>query len=482
MKNTSIKKNAVLSSLKTILAILFPLITFPYITRILGTDNVGKINFGNSIVSYFLLIASLGISSYAIREGAALRKNKEEFTKFANQMFTLNMYTTLISYLSLLFLLIFAKDLTNYRLLIVIQSFSIIFTTIGIEWIFSIFEEYFYITLRSFIVQIISLLLLFLFVRKSDDYLIYAIITVIAAGGSNIYNLIYSKKYCKLSFVKELNLRKHLMPIIILFSNNLAITIYLSSDTTLLGIICGDYEVGIYSIAVKIYTTLKSAINALVIVSLPRLSFYISNGEKDNYDNLVKNIYESLIILILPIVTGVILLSDDIVLLFAGKNFLPASSSLKILCLALTFAVIANFYTNCILFPQKKEKILLLATIISAIVNLLLNFVFIPLYKYNGAAFTTLIAEMLVCLFSFTFSKKIYKFSVNKKSILSSVIGCIFIIIICLYTKKLISNSVIYIIISVVLSAISYFTLLILTKNQLTKQILLSIYHRCNNK
>lgn len=476
MKNSSIKRNAILSSLKTILAILFPLITFPYITRILGTDNVGKINFGNSIVSYFLLIASLGISSYAIREGAALRKNKDEFSKFANQMFTLNMYTTLISYISLLFLLIFAKDISNYRLLIVIQSFSILFTTIGIEWIFSIFEEYFYITFRSFIVQIISLILLFLFVRKSDDYLIYAIITVIAAGGSNIYNLIYSKKYCNLKFVKDLNLRKHITPILILFSNNLAITIYLSSDTTLLGIICGDYEVGIYSVAVKIYTTLKSAINALVIVSLPRLSYYISNGEKENYDNLVKNVYESLIILILPIVTGVILLSDDIVLLFAGRDFLPASSSLKILCLALTFAVVANFYTNCILFPQRKEKILLLATIISAIVNLLLNFIFIPLYKFNGAAFTTLIAEMLICIFVLIFSKKIYKFKINKKSILSSFIGCMFIIIICIFTKRIFSNSVIYIIVSVILSSISYFALLILTKNELARQIFFNVH------
>ena len=148
MRKKSMKENAILNALRTLAGIVFPLITYPYISRVLGADNLGKINFANSIVSYFSLLAALGISSYAIREGGAIRDDKNKLKNFSNQIFTINMVFTAISYILLAILLSFSKRLYAYKELIIIQSFIIFATTIGIEWLFSIYEDYAYILSR----------------------------------------------------------------------------------------------------------------------------------------------------------------------------------------------------------------------------------------------------------------------------------------------------------------------------------------------
>ena len=190
MKEKSIKLNAIINVIKVTMSIIFPIITFPYASRVLGTDNIGKVQFAASIVEYLSLIAALGISTYATREGAIIRNNKEKLQKFANQIFTINIITTTISYLIMAFMLILPTKLENYRYLILIQSLSILFTTIGVDWIYNIYEDYAYITKKSIITHIISMALLFLFVRKSEDYYIYALISVIAGGSVNIFNFI----------------------------------------------------------------------------------------------------------------------------------------------------------------------------------------------------------------------------------------------------------------------------------------------------
>ena len=154
-KKKSVGINAVLNIIKQCCAIIFPLITFPYASRVLGVENYGKVNFGTSIISYFTLLAGLGITNYAIREGARIRDNKENFSAFVNEVFTINVVTTLISYAALFLTLIFWDKLGSYRVLILIQSLSILFTTIGTDWINSIYEEYAYITIRYVIVHII---------------------------------------------------------------------------------------------------------------------------------------------------------------------------------------------------------------------------------------------------------------------------------------------------------------------------------------
>ena len=190
----SLKKNTFYNVLKTCSSIIFPLVTFPYISRILSPEYVGKINFSVSYVSYFSMLASLGFSTYAIRECAALQKNKEELSTKASQLFSINLLMTVISYMLLSVSLVIFRTLDAYRILIVIQSVGIIFVTLGADWLNSAMEDFKYITLRTFAFQLFSLWALLVFVKEPEDYVEYALISLVSSCGANLSNIFYRRK------------------------------------------------------------------------------------------------------------------------------------------------------------------------------------------------------------------------------------------------------------------------------------------------
>lgn len=212
-----VNKNAFYNTIKSVSSILFPLITFPYITRVLLIDNIGKINFGNSIISYFSLFASLGITTYAIRECAKCRDDKDELSSVASEILSINIITTIVSYFLLFITLFIFKELENYRLLIVIQSLVIIFTTLGTDWLNYAMEDFAYITGRTLLFQVVSLLLMFFFIKTEDDYIKYVIIVLVSNSGAQIVNIFYRRKYCKIAFTRHIQWSKHLKPVFLLF-------------------------------------------------------------------------------------------------------------------------------------------------------------------------------------------------------------------------------------------------------------------------
>ena len=207
-----IGKNTIYSIIKSCSTVIFPLITFPYISRVLLAENVGKINFGNSVVSYFSLIASLGITTYAVRECSKVKKDKSTLNKLASEIMSINFLTTIVSYVLLIIVLIFAKPLYSYRKLIIIQSTVIVFTTFGADWLNTTMEDFRFITLRTFFFQCLSIILMFIFVKRPSDYLKYACVTVISSSGGNIANIFYRRKYCDTKLTINLNFRKHMPP------------------------------------------------------------------------------------------------------------------------------------------------------------------------------------------------------------------------------------------------------------------------------
>lgn len=475
----SMKFNAVLNAVKQLLAVIFPLITVPYASRILQKANYGKINFSSSIVNYIVLIAALGISTYAIREGASIRNEKKKLSKFQNEVFTINIYSTLLSYLILIALLMFSVSLKEYRLLMIIQSTSIVFTTLGADWINSIHEDYLFITVRYIVVQIISIICLFLFVKDTNDYVIYAMISTFSSVGGNVFNIIYiRKKYAHLRLVKECNFKKHMKPIMLLFCNAIAITIYVNSDTTILGFFKGDGAVGIYAIAAKLYTVVKQVLNAVVGITLPRFSSYVGQEDEKSFSKLLKKVLDAQIVILFPCIIGLFMLSKEAILLVAGMEYSEGAVALRILSVALGFAVLACFYCNCILLPNKKEKICLIASIISAIINIVLNFLAIPWLSFNGAALTTLISEAVVFCIYWFYGRTIQRTQVSKKTIITTGLGCCFICLICAVSKLLLDNYLLVIFVSVALSGIIYVAILILFKNELIMSLLYNLKNK----
>lgn len=421
--NSKIKINAFLNSIRQGANIILPLLSFPYLTRVLQIENYGKVAFGASIVSYFSLIAALGVQTYSIREGARIREDKGKITEFANQVFTINMQATFIAYLLLFFMQLVWGMEPDIRLIIAIQSTGILCTTVGTEWIPALYEEYLYITVRSIGIQLISLACIFMFVKDREDYLVYVLITAGTSAATCIVNRFYSRKYIKIKLIKKPDYAKHLRPIVVLFANSLMITIYLNSDITMLGIFKGDADVGIYKVAVQVYTVVKSVLNAMVVVAIPKISAHLEHKDFSAYGKLASDMLRTLFILTFPALTGLYMLSRNIILIVGGKGYLPAVIPLRILCFALFAAVVGNFCVNAILITNRKEKEALTATVISAAVNVILNLFFIPAMGYRGAAFTTLTAEVVVMALLVYFSRDVFTYKGKRGEFISVALG-----------------------------------------------------------
>lgn len=351
-------------------------------------------------------------------------------------------------------------------------SISIMFTLIGSEWIFQIYEDYKYITIRGILFQFISLILMFVLVRNSSDLFAYVWITVISCSGANILNAVSRRKYCKIRLTINAKILTHLAPILVLFATSVATTIYTNADTTMLGFFSGNKSVGLYSVSTKIYTIVKQMLAAIIIVSIPRLSAYLGEKKIDYFNRTANQILNALVVIVVPAMVGLIALSKNIVFIIAGQEYVDANISLKILSVALLFSIFSWFYTSCILIPYRCENKVLMATIVAALVNIGLNFILIPTFQQNAAAFTTVIAELLSMVITWWYGRKYFRVSFLKKDILSVAIGCLAIWTICSISEKYISSVLISTVFSVTASVVIYMIVLLIMKNQAVKLVL----------
>ena len=465
-KRRSLKLNMLLNSVRGIMSMIFPLITFPYVSRILGVENLGRYNYANSIVSYFILFAGLGIASYAVREGAALRQDRKKMDRFADEMFTFNVISTVISYLFLLIVILLAPGMSGYRSLLFILSLQVILKTIEIDWVYTIFEDYFYITVRSIAFQLFSLILLFIFVHTRSDLNIYAGITVLASAGSSILNYVHARNIVTIRLTNHIDWKRHLRPVFTMFAMALTVSIYVNSDMTVLGILSGDRAVGIYSVSTKIYGIIKSILSTILVVSIPRLSALYGSGKLTEFRITALDIYRTLITVMMPAITGLIILSKPIVLLISGEEYVDAAPSLEILGAALLLCMAAWFWGQCILVPMKKENEVFKATVISAGLNLILNFILIPIWQEKAAALTTVLAEGCTYAWSVLKGRKMSGVVGTGVTYVKSAAGCVGILIVNAVMKCLIESNIIYVIATVTVSIIIYFSIEIFLKNE----------------
>ncbi len=214
--------------------------------------------------------------------GSRYVNDREKLSAFASEMFSINMISTALTYAALAVTMLFWTKLHAYTDLMLVLSLQILFTTIGTEWVFTIFEEYTYITVRGIIFQIISILMMFAFVKTQDDYCIYAGITVFAAAGANVLNFFRARKYCTIRLTAKIDWKKHLKPILLIFASSFAITIYVNSDVTILGfnfrLSCGN----LHRCNEDIYDG-KMVLASILLVSVPRLSRYAGMQDRLNF-------------------------------------------------------------------------------------------------------------------------------------------------------------------------------------------------------
>ena len=256
----------------------------------------------------------------------------------------------------------------------------------------------------------------------------------------------------------------------IIFASAIAVTIYVSSDTTILGLLKNDYAVGIYSTSVKIYQIAQGLLSGLLTVTIPRLAFLWGKKRIGEYNQVLSKVLNSLGILVLPAAIGLIMLSKEVVLIIAGEKYLPSVNSLRIISWAIIFSLFSWIFSECVLIPAKRENLILRNTIITAVENVILNFILIPFMSYDGTSLSTVIAELTVMIMNGYSCRDIIKPVIFKKdtlkNLLDSIIGCVGIIVVCLLCDIGFKSLWLKTIFSVVLSVIMYGAILILLKNK----------------
>lgn len=474
MPEKSIKVNSILNIIKTISSIIFPLITFPYISRVLQPENVGKVNFGLSFVSYFSLIASLGITTYAIRECSAVRDDKKKLGKTASEIFSINVCTTVIAYTLLFSSLILFRKLDSYRTLIIIQSTTILFTTWGADWLNSAMEDFKYITIRTIVFQFISLVLMFICVKAPVDYLKYAAIMVLSSSGASLANVVYRRKYCSIRFTKEMRLNVHFKPIILLFVMILTQNIFSNADTTMLGLMKGDFEVGIYSTAYKIKNIILQVTASLLWVVMPRLSLRFSEGDYTKINLMLKKVLGVMVIVGFPCIAGSIVLSSEIIEIVGGVEY--AQSKLPLVILMLSFAIDifgGSFLGNMVCLPGKQEQIFMEACCFAAVVNVVLNYVLIPYGGASAAAFTSGISSLIIFAWLLIKKDKRIKLDYVLDICKAPFVGSALVVVFCLIAKQFVLGLFIQVFVCVIGSILVYVIILFLFQDEL-------IYDICN--
>lgn len=474
----SLKINAILNTIRTVVGLIFPLITFPYVSRILEPVGLGKINFVNSIISYFSMIAALGINTYGMREAAKIRDDKISLSKFVKEILSINLLSTTIAYVLLAFSLIFIPKFSDYRSLLIVCSASILFVTLGMDWLYSALEEFSYITIRSILFQIISLVFMFIFVRTKEDYLKYAAIGVFSSVGSNVCNFIHSRKYINFTenYHKEIN--RHIKSILTLFVMTIAISIYTALDITMLGFISDDEQVGYYSAATKINKIIISVITATVAVLLPRLSYYISQHDNKQFDQLAEKALKVILTFSLPSVVGLSLLARPVILLLCGINYENAISTMRIMNPIILAISLSGLIGVQIFMPLGKEKITLVSVVIGAITNFTLNIILIPKYGAFGAGCATLCAETFVTVFQIICARKIFVWKRIFLHFFQCIISTLIMAAIVYMILNFNINVIAQLITSIFVGAIVYLSSLLLLRNQFCLSLLKEILNK----
>jgi O-antigen/teichoic acid export membrane protein len=473
LKIGSIKTNFIMNFIRVSINLLFPLITFPYIFRVLQADGVGKVSFAQGVTSYFILLSGLGLSIYGIRAVAKVRDDKEKLSKLVMELLLIILISTIVAFLLFIGFINIGNKTYDQKTLFMVFSLSLIFKNSGVEWFYQGIEQYKYITLRDISFKIVALILLFLLVKEETDYIIYAFILVFSVSGSAILNFINLRKYIDFKIsIKGFDLKRHFKPILLAFGFSMATSIYVNLDTVMLGYLSSERAVGLYTASIRITKIVVVLVTTLGYVLIPRISYYIENGNIEQFRKVAKLSANFTFILGLPAVIGFFILAPDVILIFAGDDFSEAVTSMRIIVPIILFLGFSNFIGIQILYPYGKEKIVLFSVLVGAAINLIFNLILIPRFSHEGAAIATLLAEGIVLLIQIILARHLLNFLRIDKNVYKIVFSAVAMGLILILINSLSINVYFRVILSVFSSIGIYFSLLLLLREELICEIL----------
>lgn len=478
--NKSIKKNYIYNLIYQIMVIILPLITTPYVSRILGAENLGIYSYTESITTYFIVFGALGISLYGKREIAFVQNDKKKYSVTFWEIVFCRMSTMLISLL--LFYIFFART-GEYSIYYRILIFEMIGNIFDISWFFQGLEDFKRTVLRNLVVKIVSVICIFIFVKTKNDLPLYFIIYVASLFIGNLSLWLYLPKYLVKINKKKINILKHYKPIIGLFIPQIAIQVYTMLDKTMIGAIIADKsEVGCYEQSQKVVNILLTIITSVGTVMLPRIANTFAEGDKNKIKDYMTKSFNMVFILSVPMILGVIIVSKDFVPLFFGQGYDRVSSLMDIISPIILIIGMSNVIGMQYLLPTKRQKEYTISVFSGAIINFIMNIILIPKFGAFGASIGTVMAELSVTVVQMFYTRKDFNYKKILQLSVKYIISGLLMFIACMLINKFIDHTILNMLLQIAVGSIIYFGVLILLKDKFIFDLIKSFKDIVNKK
>lgn len=418
---TSIKKNFFYSSILTTANYIFPFLTYPYISRILGVNNIGVCNFVDSIINYFILFSMMGIGTIGIREIAKCKENKEQRNQIFSSLFILNTISTTIALIILFILIYTIPKLYIHKELMYIGALKLISNYLLIDWLYRGLEEFRYVTIRTIIVKSLYVIAIFIFIHQADDYKIYYLASCLMITVNAIFNGSYAKKFIKLS-ISKINIKAFISPFLILGSYTILTSMYTSFNVAYLGFVTNETEVGYYTTATKLYSILLALFTAFTGVLLPRMSSLLSENRLNEFKELLQKSINILFTFSIPLIIISTIMAPEIIQIIAGKGYEGAIIPMRIVMPLMLIIGYEQIMVIQTLMPLRKDKAILCNSILGAITGILMNILLVSSYKSIGSSIVWITSELVVLSASQYFVYKYIKISFPSKLLIKNIL------------------------------------------------------------
>lgn len=459
----SITKNYLYNTVYTVLNIILPLVTAPYLSRVLGTEGIGIFTFYFAIAQWFALVAKLGLTNYGTRFIAGVRDDEDKLKKHFSEIYMMQLLMTfIVSVIYLLFTLFIAEN-KQLSALFAIWIASVIFDT---DWFLFGLEEFRSAALRSCAVKIITTASVFVFVRSIDDLWKYALITAISYAGGYLYLWLKCRKYVSFGLVKWKKVADHIKPCFLLMIPTIALSIYRSMDKVMLGSISTMSETGLYENAEKLIYALCSFIASLGVVMMPRMSNLAAKKDKEKSETFIEKSLIFLMFLSIGMCFGLLSISNSLIPILYGDSFIGSIPLLNLLAVTLIFIAWGNVIRTQFVIPNKKDSIYIGSISFGAVCNLIVNAILIPHYGALGACIGTIAAELSVPLYQFVLLRKQLLYRKYFMNTIFFFFSGIVMFCLCKYIELKLSTGFTTMVIQIIIGAILYgsFSLLYLKK------------------
>lgn len=403
----SIFKNIIFKFILNLFNLVVPILIGPYVVRKLGPDLMGTVNFAQTIFGYFFIFAGFGVYQYGLREISRVRHNKELLSKTFTSLFIFTGMTTIITTIAYVF---FIKYMYSGRIVYtacMILTFNLIANIFYVEWINEALENYDFITIKTIIVRMIYIILLFVFVKSAKDVNNYLYLLVVSTVLNNIISYIYIKKRIKFDF-KEIKILRHIKPMFLVVILSNVNVLYTQLDKFLLGEFVGLKEVGYYTTAQNISTIISTLLLSVIHATIPRLSHYIASDNDEKYVNLLDKITKIYFMLLFPAAIGMIVLAKEIILIYGGQEYIDAVPMLVVFSIYMITLGYETILGNQVMYVKKKEKKQVEMIFVGGFINLVLNIFLLKINLLNGtySIITTMIANIIVIILECLYIRK----------------------------------------------------------------------------